>query len=175
MRFAVRRQRGFTLFEVLLVLAVIAIATGVALPSLLQWTQRNRLQTLESGLQRLLQEGRRAACQDGTMRFLRLDALRGELVLETHRASNGKSTMVRQGSAQPSETEPVRRMPLPPGSFVKFRHLETLQNLDRISIPASGLMEPIGIAIQTPRGLKSEWTIHRYTGVFQVPRPSTIP
>lgn len=93
-----RRPRGYTLFEILLALGIIAILLGVAVPFAVEGFQKSPAQEIEEQIAQAVRSAREAALESGEGRRLGLDTrgLAGTGGLPSMELPEGWSLQVRR-------------------------------------------------------------------------------
>jgi len=79
------RRRGFTLLELILVLAILAMAAAAVAPSLVHFARHRRMLDAAATILALTQHARNAAANDGRPWRLRLDSAESVCWLESQR------------------------------------------------------------------------------------------
>lgn len=126
-----RRQRGVTLMEVMVVLAIVAIALALGVPSFREFVARNRLDSTAQDLLASLQYARSEAMRRGAQVTVRLAGAAGS------RNWGGGWTMFadadRDGVLDESEKPPIREGAAlaPPLTLFGSESFETLVAFDR--------------------------------------------
>lgn len=132
--FVMRRRRGYTLIELIVVLAILSLAAAVTLPALLRpWTGTTAVQTV-------IESARDAAARRGETVYLRIDPS------GTWRMEGGGSPLESDGAAgriAPIATAPLTILVAPAGSCA----------LDvRSSTAARGLtLDPLSCTLSLPK------------------------
>ena len=79
-----RNQRGFTLGELMVVIAIIAITAAIAVPNYISWLPKRRLQSAVSDMQAAMQLARLTAVKENKVAMLAFDTANESYVLSVN-------------------------------------------------------------------------------------------
>ena len=85
-------RNAFSLFELLLVLALLAVLTSVAVPSLQAWQSRIEVDRANGAIVEMISEARRRAVREGDSWVIRIEKQPHSLTLMNHSAIYWQST-----------------------------------------------------------------------------------
>ncbi|TWT94216.1 prepilin-type N-terminal cleavage/methylation domain-containing protein [Neorhodopirellula pilleata] len=149
-----KRYAAFTLFELLLVLAILSTLVGTAMPTLQGWMTRARTDRDAGTLVWLVSEAQRRSSRDGREWSIRFQPRPCALRLETdssiqvHRNANVQRPMIHTLDAR---------------THVEFRHIHSGQIVDRLVVSPGGVLSAIRVTVQYGDGLADHFEADRLT------------
>lgn len=160
-----RARLAFTMFELLMVLAVLSVLVGVALPSIQSWLHRAKIDHAGTTLVQLASEARRRAIEDGEVWTIRYASNESRLLLtqvnETLSGAAGK------------RHSPIDERKLNQEMRMEFLDAKSKSQLNDIRVSPLGAISPVEVRIFYRNMLVGSYVSDRLTGEIREKREST--
>ena len=160
------RRVGFTLAELLLVLAMMMVLLAVSVPSLRSWNHRLHLQQTESAMIRLAGEARKQAIRTGYAWEMTFSPASRQLTIAPKGiAIEAIPREITNRVAKEAWAAKVR-------GELRFADSQRGEPIASLHFSPQGTVTPASIQIAVPPGMQSQWVTHRLTGGLQPMLPS---
>lgn len=125
---AASKSRGFSLFELVIVLAVMTVCIGVTMPSIRTWLQRSEELRLVSLWEQAARVARVLALESGIDSRIRFDRSTSTLCVSSDDSSWADNPVTNLAS----------KFPCPPGTTIRFLKAGTNQYVDDLVMDCRG-------------------------------------
>lgn len=150
------KRAGFSLFELLMVLALLAVLAGLALQGARVWTERTKIDRANGAVVELVSEARRRAVNDGSAWVIQYSNQTQKLTLKPERPS------IHNSPSKKAELEEERL--LDENIQIEFLSEKSGKSLKSIRVTPLGSITPADIRVLRGGILQQAFRTERLTG-----------
>jgi prepilin-type N-terminal cleavage/methylation domain-containing protein len=151
-----RNRFGFTMFELLMVLAVLAVMVGAALPSIQTWILRAKIDHAGTALIQLASEAKRRAVESGETWAIRY--VPGQACLQISSCQDSSSILKK------SDRGATNQRNLHEALTMEFLDSSSRSRIDCIQVSPVGAISPVEVQIFNRDSLVDAFVSDRLTG-----------